>query len=109
MNRQKENRFRFLSGPNAEQALIHKLEGGDTTITNENEHDNIGKMAGQVRDKDKGGDDGGDIRRLAAKAKAKRKAALRQQKKDAHSGNFNENTGWSIRLYTELLMIMIAT
>ena len=62
----------FDSGPNAEEALIHKLEGGDATETTPppaNEHDSIGAMAGQVRDKDKGG--GGDIRRLAAKAKAK--------------------------------------
>ena len=37
--------FHFLLGPNAEQALIHKLEGGDTettTVTNENEHDRHG-------------------------------------------------------------------
>ena len=61
----------FNQGPNAEEALIHKLEGGDATetTTTANEHDSIGAMAGQVRDKDKGG--GGDIRRLAAKAKAK--------------------------------------
>ena len=60
----------FNSGPNAEEALIHKLEGGDATETTPpaNKHDSIGAMAGQVRDKDGGG---GDIRQLAAKAKTK--------------------------------------
>ena len=59
----------FYPGPNAEEALIHKLEGDDATETTAptNEHDSIGAMAGEVRDKDRGG----DIRRLAAKAKAK--------------------------------------
>ena len=74
----------YSSGPNAEEALIHKLEGGDktTTATNVNEHDSIGRMAGAVRDKD----GGGEIRRLAAKAKAKQRASLRRQEKDGNSG-----------------------
>ena len=49
--------------------------------------DSIGKMAGEVRDKN--GDDGGNIKRLAAKAKTKRK--MRQQRKDAQSGNISQN------------------
>ena len=65
-----------FSASNAEQALIHKLEGGDTptertttTVTAVNEHDSIGRMAGEVRDKAATAAAVGEVRRLAARAK----------------------------------------
>ena len=68
-----------FSASNAEQALIHKLEGGDTatertttTVTAVNEHDSIGRMAGEVRDKAATAAEaaaGREVRRLAARAK----------------------------------------
>ena len=79
----------FNPGPNAEEALIHKLEGGDANETTPptNEHDSIGAMAGEVRDKDK--DREGDIRRLAAKVKAKARRKKDAQKDTQQPGRFS--------------------